>query len=141
MQTAQNVTVSGMTASQYEELYKIVNLGEYSRFHGYAYDGIWAIALALHNISKYFPSSSSTPPRSHSILKNFRYHDDGWENAFLSALQDTYFIGVTGPVAFRDNGRKGTVLIKQFQAFNTVNAEVKVGEFDGVTGAMNLAKG
>jgi gamma-aminobutyric acid type B receptor len=33
------------------------------------------------------------------------------------------------------------VLIKQFQAFNTVNAEVKVGEFDGVTQQMNLAKG
>src|SRR5581483_309566 len=61
--------------------------------------------------------------------------------AFLNAMEDTHFIGVTGPVRFRDNGRKGTVLIKQFQAFNTVNAEVKVGEYDGVTQQMNLAKG
>lgn len=39
---------------------------------------------------------------------------------------------------FRDNGRKGTILIKQFRAFNTVNAEVKVGEFDGVAQTLSL---
>jgi gamma-aminobutyric acid type B receptor len=100
-----------------------VNLGEYSRFHGYAYDGIWAIALALHNISKYMDLAvgggggvvniNNRPTRN--VLKSFRYHDEGWERAFLGALEDTFFMGVTGPVRFRDNGRKGTVLIKQFQ--------------------------
>jgi len=43
-----------------------------------------------------------------------------------------------GKVEFKDNGRKGTILIKQFRAFNTVNAEVKVGEFDGVSETLSL---
>ena len=104
------------TAAEYKELYDVVSLGEYSRFHGYAYDGIWAIALALQNISYYFEEGS--PHRSvrrSDLLNTFRYRDDAWEKAFLSALETTSFIGVTGLVQFRDNGRKGSVLIKQFQ--------------------------
>ncbi|XP_037069526.1 gamma-aminobutyric acid type B receptor subunit 2-like [Pollicipes pollicipes] len=44
----QRKTVSGMTASQYYEQYNHVRGNAYSRFHGYAYDGIWAIASTLH---------------------------------------------------------------------------------------------
>ncbi|CAG7785369.1 unnamed protein product [Allacma fusca] len=141
LSTSQEITVSGRTAGEYKELYDVVSLGEYSRFHGYAYDGIWAIALALQNISSYFEEGSGIKTRRSDLLSTFRYRDDAWEKAFLSALEATSFIGVTGLVQFRDNGRKGSVLIKQFQAFNTVNAEVKVGEYDGVTATLSLLKG
>ena len=93
-----------------------MRLEEYSRFLGYAYDGIWAIALALQNISYYFEEGSPfRNSRRTDLLNTFRYRDDAWEKAFLHALEATYFIGVTGLVQFRDNGRKGSVLIKQFQ--------------------------
>ncbi|ODM95362.1 Gamma-aminobutyric acid type B receptor subunit 1 [Orchesella cincta] len=120
------------TADQYNDMYQVVKLNEYSRFHGYAYDGIWAIALALHNMSKFYPDPALRHRKD--LLRNFKYRDDNWQAAFLNALNATSFTGVTGKVEFKDNGRKGTILIKQFRAFNTVNAEVKVGEFDGGVG-------
>ena len=38
------------TATEYERQYDSARGGDYSRFHGYAYDGIWAIASALHQV-------------------------------------------------------------------------------------------
>jgi len=80
-------------AKKYKEQYDVVNLGEYSRFHGYAYDGIWAIALALHNITRFLPPKFVRNRKD--VIKLFRYRSDVWERAFLQALETTSFIGVT----------------------------------------------
>lgn len=81
------------TAEKYNEMYQVVKLNEYSRFHGYAYDGIWAIALALHNMSKFYPDPHQG--KSKTLLRTFQYHDDNWQTAFLKALEATSFTGVT----------------------------------------------
>jgi len=74
-------------------MYNVVKLNEYSRFHGYAYDGIWSIALALHNMSKFYPD----PQHRHrkDLLRTFAYRDENWEVAFIRALEATSFTGVT----------------------------------------------
>lgn len=61
---------------------------EYSRFHGYTYDGIWAVALAIQNVAhkiKYF--------RRNQTVNDFRYRDPLWERLFLDALHNTSFEG------------------------------------------------
>jgi len=64
-----------------------------SRFHGYAYDGIWALALALHNASNFYKGGSAKNKKY--FLSTFRYHDVFWENAILESLEATSFMGVT----------------------------------------------
>lgn len=58
---------------------------EYSRFHGYTYDGIWAAALAIQYVAD----------RKEQFLTNFEYRVKDWENIFLEALNNTSFEGVT----------------------------------------------
>ncbi|KAL1433867.1 hypothetical protein MTO96_012203 [Rhipicephalus appendiculatus] len=48
LSTSENITVSGLTPTEYEAEYNLMRFNEYSRFHGYAYDGIWALALSIH---------------------------------------------------------------------------------------------
>ena len=36
-----------------------------------------------------------------------------WESLFISALDKTSFEGVTGPVRFKGNSRRGNIVIKQ----------------------------
>ena len=36
-----------------------------------------------------------------------------WEELFISALDKTSFEGVTGPVRFKGNSRRGNIVIKQ----------------------------
>lgn len=57
---------------------------EYSRFHGYTYDGIWAAALAIEYVAE-----------KKRNVSNFDYRDDKWEQVFLEALRNTSFEGVT----------------------------------------------
>lgn len=63
---------------------------EYSRFHGYTYDGIWAAALAIEYVAG----------KKNNALEMFNYRDDGWENVFLEALRNTSFEGVTVSILF-----------------------------------------
>lgn len=58
---------------------------EYSRFHGYTYDGIWAAALAIQYVAH----------RKDQFLSRFEYRVKDWENIFLEALKNTSFEGVT----------------------------------------------
>ncbi|ODM86695.1 Gamma-aminobutyric acid type B receptor subunit 2 [Orchesella cincta] len=60
-------------------------------FPRYAYDGIWAIALALHNMSKFYPDPALRHRKD--LLRNFKYRDDNWQAAFLNALNATSFTG------------------------------------------------
>jgi gamma-aminobutyric acid type B receptor len=73
------------TADEYLEEYNSRRGEEYSRFHGYTYDGIWAVAMAIQYVSQ----------RKDQFLTTFEYRVKEWENIFLEALQNTSFEGVT----------------------------------------------
>ncbi|XP_034233337.1 gamma-aminobutyric acid type B receptor subunit 2 [Thrips palmi] len=132
LSTSGEITVSGITADEYMAEYNLRRDKEYSRFHGYTYDGVWAVALAIqhaaHRIRHY---------RKNDTMSNFKYRDAMWEKVFLEALKNTSFEGVTGPVRFYDNERKANILLKQFQG----GEEIKVGEFNGVTEQLDMARG
>lgn len=73
------------TADEYLSEYDSRRGNEYSRFHGYTYDGIWAAALAIQYVSQ----------RKEQFLHEFQYRVKDWENIFLEALKNTSFEGVT----------------------------------------------
>ncbi|KAF5290089.1 hypothetical protein FQA39_LY14870 [Lamprigera yunnana] len=132
LSTTGEITVSGVTAEEYSIEYDSRRGKEYSRFHGYTYDGIWAVALAIQHVAhkiRYF--------RRNQTVSDFRYRDPLWEKLFLDALQNTSFEGVTGPVRFYDNERKASILLKQFQE----GKEVKVGEYSAATQHLDLTLG
>ena len=76
--------------SLYKSEYDRLRLKEYSRFHGYAYDGIWAIALAVQTVDKKLRMRNS-----HLEIENFQYRDPFWAELFREALNETNFDGVT----------------------------------------------
>ncbi|XP_037074504.1 gamma-aminobutyric acid type B receptor subunit 2-like, partial [Pollicipes pollicipes] len=121
----QRKTVSGMTASQYYEQYNHVRGNAYSRFHGYAYDGIWAIASTLHQVDWQVRHNRSPLPTK-SRLSDFRYRNGDWEAMLKKALNHISFEGVTGPVKFTENERRGFVVLKQFRD----NATAVIGVHD-----------
>lgn len=87
--------VSMETADEYELEYNSRRGLEYSRFHGYTYDGIWAVALAIQHVAhkiRYF--------RRNQTVNDFRYRDPVWEMLFLEALSNTSFEGVTVSVIY-----------------------------------------
>ncbi|KAK5637996.1 hypothetical protein RI129_012291 [Pyrocoelia pectoralis] len=132
LSTTGEITVSGVTADEYSAEYDSRRGKEYSRFHGYTYDGIWAVALAIQHVAhkiRYF--------RRNQTVSDFKYRDPLWEKLFLDALQNTSFEGVTGPVRFYDNERKASILLKQFQE----GLEIKVGEYSAATQHLDLTLG
>lgn len=82
--------VSFQTAEEYQDEYNSRRGHEYSRFHGYTYDGIWAVALAIQNVAhkiRYY--------RRNQTVSDFRYRDPLWERLFLDALHNTSFEGMS----------------------------------------------
>lgn len=78
---AASAPLSTQTPRQYLEAYNARRGSHYSRFHGYAYDGIWVIALAIDSILK-----QSRGAWTVADLRSSKMHD---------ALNDTDFMGVT----------------------------------------------
>ncbi|XP_048486875.1 gamma-aminobutyric acid type B receptor subunit 2 isoform X1 [Plutella xylostella] len=115
-------TVSGITSKDYQVEYDRRRGTEYSRFHGYTYDGIWAMALAIQTVAQRVKLK-----HKEKTVQDFKYRDKEWETLFLDALSNVTFEGVTGPVRFYDNERKASILLKQFQGEEV--GEVKVGEY------------
>ena len=76
--------------SLYKSEYDRVRLKEYSRFHGYAYDGIWAIAMAIQAVDKKLRMRNSA-----RTIEDFHYRDPFWAQLFREALNETNFDGVT----------------------------------------------
>ncbi|CAH2060405.1 unnamed protein product, partial [Iphiclides podalirius] len=122
LSTTGETTVSGITAKDYQVEYDRRRGLEYSRFHGYTYDGIWAMALAIQTVAQRVKLK-----HKEKTVQDFRYRDKEWEQLFLDALSNVTFEGVTGPVRFYDNERKASILLKQFQGDQV--GEVKVGEY------------
>ncbi|XP_055677192.1 gamma-aminobutyric acid type B receptor subunit 2 isoform X2 [Lutzomyia longipalpis] len=127
LSTSGDITISGITPDEYLTEYDKRRGGEYSRFHGYTYDGIWAVALAIQYVSQ----------RKDQLINKFQYRIKEWENIFIEALKNTSFEGVTGPVRFYNNERKASILLKQFQT----GVEVKIGEYNSMHGHLDLSLG
>lgn len=62
----------------------------FSKFHGYAYDGVWTIALLLDRINRRLKEEGRN-----LTVANFQYKSDFWGRVFLNALNQTRFHGVT----------------------------------------------
>lgn len=78
------------TAADYEHKYNKIRGNEYSKFHGYAYDGMWTIAFAL----KYVKAKLSSK-NMNIRLEDFDYRKPFWSQIFKEALNQTFFTGVT----------------------------------------------
>uniref|UniRef100_A0A803JZ79 Gamma-aminobutyric acid (GABA) B receptor, 2 n=1 Tax=Xenopus tropicalis TaxID=8364 RepID=A0A803JZ79_XENTR len=130
LSTKQIKTISGRTPQQYEKEYNEKRAGvEPSKFHGYAYDGIWVIAKTLHRALEYLYSS-----KQRQRIQDFNYTDHKLGKIFLDAMNETNFFGVTGQVVFRNGERMGTIKFTQFQD----GKEVKVGEYNAVADSLEL---
>ncbi|XP_072946009.1 uncharacterized protein GABA-B-R2 [Epargyreus clarus] len=134
LSTTGEMTVSGITAKDYQVEYDRRRGLEYSRFHGYTYDGIWAMALAIQTVAHRVKLKYKE-----KTVQDFRYRDKEWEQLFLDALSNVTFEGVTGPVRFYDNERKASILLKQFQGDSV--GEVKVGEYCAERDRLDLSSG
>uniref|UniRef100_A0A8D8VC27 Gamma-aminobutyric acid type B receptor subunit 2 n=1 Tax=Cacopsylla melanoneura TaxID=428564 RepID=A0A8D8VC27_9HEMI len=132
LSTSGEITVSGITADEYEVEYTSRRGSEYSRFHGYGYDGIWTAALAIQHAAQRIHHH-----RNNETILDFQYTDPLWEKLFVDALRNTSFEGVTGPVRFYDNERKANILLKQFQ---NGRGEIKIGEFNAITHYLDLER-
>jgi len=129
------LAVSTKTAKTYEEEYlesaskvgRRHDVSIYSRFHGYAYDGIWTMARAIDQVERDSKLINET-------LVDFKYKDLNWEKRFIRALNHTAFEGVTGPVRFKENSRLGNILINQI----IYGDEARIGEYSGVTRTLHM---
>lgn len=81
---------SPQTAAEYEEKYNYLRKEDYSKFHGYAYDGLWTIALAIKRAQ-----TKLETVYKNTTLQEFEYRDPFWSKLFRDALSETSFIGVT----------------------------------------------
>lgn len=79
------------TPQQYEREYnnKRSGVGP-SKFHGYAYDGIWVIAKTLQRAMETLHASSR-----HQRIQDFNYTDHTLGKIILNAMNETNFFGVT----------------------------------------------
>uniref|UniRef100_A0A8I3RTN8 Gamma-aminobutyric acid type B receptor subunit 2 n=2 Tax=Canis lupus familiaris TaxID=9615 RepID=A0A8I3RTN8_CANLF len=118
------------TPQQYEREYnnKRSGVGP-SKFHGYAYDGIWVIAKTLQRAMETLHASSR-----HQRIQDFNYTDHTLGRIILNAMNETNFFGVTGQVVFRNGERMGTIKFTQFQD----SREVKVGEYNAVADTLEI---
>ncbi|XP_059157724.1 gamma-aminobutyric acid type B receptor subunit 2-like [Physella acuta] len=118
LSTSNDVTESGRTSSEYQQLYDEARGSEYSKYHGYAYDGVWVIAKALDRLLEDTPLSADL----------FRGHAVG------RVLNDTGFMGVTGRVQFTNGDRVGSMTILQMMHGKPpVDRSIKIEELRHVS--------
>ena len=129
LSSSDDITVSGMTSKEYEAAYNKVRKKEFSKFHGYAYDGIWTIAHAIHIVTNKLRAQNSD-----LTFGDFKYKDPFWAHFIRQALNETFFTGVTGNVSFDGNERRGCVVLKQLQAGH----EVQIGEYHSTANSLNF---
>ncbi|XP_064634333.1 gamma-aminobutyric acid type B receptor subunit 2-like [Lineus longissimus] len=115
-------TIAGKTASGYKKRYDRRRGEEYSKYHGYAYDGIWVIAKALDTIIRQQDGNSTLEDDLRTVIIH-------------QALNETDFRGVTGQIQFLNGDRLGEIAVLQFQgdSKNLQGVMKKVGEFHAIT--------
>jgi gamma-aminobutyric acid type B receptor len=132
LSSSNEITVSGMTAAEYESMYNKARRKEYSKYHGYAYDGVWTIAHVIHSVTNKLRAQNSD-----LTFRNFRYKDPFWAQFLRQALNETLFAGVTGNVSFDGNERRGSILLKQLQS----GREVQIAEYHSTRDILMLRPG
>uniref|UniRef100_UPI00358F6F03 gamma-aminobutyric acid type B receptor subunit 2 n=1 Tax=Myxine glutinosa TaxID=7769 RepID=UPI00358F6F03 len=138
LSTRSTRTISGMTPQEYEAEYnnKRNRSGDpYSKFHGYAYDGIWVIAKMAQRSLELFRTTGKGG--GNSTLQAFDHSYPQRGQIFLQAMNETNFFGVTGRVLFRNGERLGTIEFDQIQG----EEMVKVGEYHAVADTLELING
>uniref|UniRef100_A0A8C4QFY0 Gamma-aminobutyric acid type B receptor subunit 2 n=1 Tax=Eptatretus burgeri TaxID=7764 RepID=A0A8C4QFY0_EPTBU len=96
LSTRSTRTISGMTPQEYEAEYhnKRNRSGDpYSKFHGYAYDGIWVIAKMAQRSLELLRTTGNVG--GNSTLQAFDYSYPQRGQIFLQAINETNFFGVT----------------------------------------------
>uniref|UniRef100_A0A3Q1K258 G-protein coupled receptors family 3 profile domain-containing protein n=1 Tax=Anabas testudineus TaxID=64144 RepID=A0A3Q1K258_ANATE len=124
--------ISGRTPKEYEREYSRVlqQKGvEASKFHGFAYDGIWVIAKTLTRVMELLRIK-----QRQNTYHNFTVDDREVGKMVLDVMNETNFYGVTGQVMFRNGERMGTIKFNQFQE----GQEVKVGEYNAIADVLDL---
>ncbi|XP_061677838.1 gamma-aminobutyric acid type B receptor subunit 2 isoform X3 [Syngnathoides biaculeatus] len=124
--------ISGRTPKEYEREYsrELRQKGvEPSKFHGFAYDGIWVIAKTLTRVMDLLRVK-----QRQSGHRNFTVDDHEVGKMVLDVMNETNFFGVTGQVMFRNGERMGTIKFNQFQE----GQEVKVGEYNAIADVLDL---
>lgn len=86
------------TPQQYENEYNEKRgTVESSKFHGFAYDGIWVIAKTLQRAMKYLNATNKNQK-----IEDFNYTNKELGKIFLDAMNETNFFGVTVGVLLID---------------------------------------
>ncbi|XP_070577493.1 gamma-aminobutyric acid type B receptor subunit 2-like [Ptychodera flava] len=120
LSTSPEPTVAGITASEYERLLRErLKRPENSNYawnglSPYGYDATWTVALMLDEASKIM-KARRLPDNSVKRLEDFTYDDEEMTELFFDLLTDTYFLGVSGPVSFKNGDRVGVTQIEQLQ--------------------------
>ncbi|KAK6491233.1 gamma-aminobutyric acid type B receptor subunit 2-like [Huso huso] len=131
LSTKQTRGVSGRTPQEYEAEYNRRRLQkglESSKFHGFAYDGIWVIAKTLTRVMAILRQ------KGHKKIQDYDYTNKELGEIVLDVMNGTNFLGVTGQVMFRNGERMGTIRFNQFQE----GQEVKVGEYNAIADVLEL---
>ncbi|XP_033112630.1 gamma-aminobutyric acid type B receptor subunit 2-like [Anneissia japonica] len=130
LSSSNETTISGYTALEYKTLYKKARGDNFSRFHGYAYDGVWVMAQVLDKVIEGLESNET------ESLESFNYDDEDLLMRIARALNETRFTGVTGEVYFDAGERIGSQIIQQFQD----GTMKKVGEYHSLGDKLVIKK-
>ncbi|XP_069574556.1 gamma-aminobutyric acid type B receptor subunit 2-like [Brachyistius frenatus] len=124
--------VSGRTPQQYRDAY-LRALGregsEVSALHSFVYDAVWVAGRALSHTME-----AAKLQEKFSGQRNRSLSGDDVHRRLLDAVRGTQFIGVTGPVSFRNGERMSSIDLIQFQG----SSGVLVGEFSTTTLQLRL---
>ncbi|XP_038838338.1 gamma-aminobutyric acid type B receptor subunit 2-like [Salvelinus namaycush] len=116
--------ISGRTPQEYDETYnrELLQRGLVaSKFHGFAYDGVWVMVKALTRVIE-----SVRHRERYDIHRNFTVSYKEIGQMVLDSMKEICFEGVTGQVLFRNGKRMGTIKLSQFQE----DREVKIGQYN-----------
>uniref|UniRef100_A0A8C7NGG8 G-protein coupled receptors family 3 profile domain-containing protein n=1 Tax=Oncorhynchus mykiss TaxID=8022 RepID=A0A8C7NGG8_ONCMY len=116
--------ISGRTPEEYDETYnrELLQRGLVaSKFHGFAYDGVWVMVKALTRVIE-----SVRHRERYDIHRNFTVSSKEIGQMVLDSMKEICFEGVTGQVMFRNGERMGTIKLSQFQE----GREVKIGQYN-----------
>ncbi|XP_013415617.1 gamma-aminobutyric acid type B receptor subunit 2 [Lingula anatina] len=116
--SGQGDTVAGLKPEEYLTEYNKARNTTYARFHGYAYDGVWAIALAVQKLLRVYKGSLPLPKDNPTPFMS---------ELFELMMNTTSFKGVTGMVQFRQGERLGEIRIEQYQGGEDM---INVGYFN-----------
>uniref|UniRef100_A0A8C4R330 Gamma-aminobutyric acid type B receptor subunit 2 n=1 Tax=Eptatretus burgeri TaxID=7764 RepID=A0A8C4R330_EPTBU len=128
--TTDNITISGLTPEEYKKNYernRKKSGAPYSKFHGYAYDGVWVLAWTLRRVL------DEMEPQLWDVSHRAD-HTNVLRTRCLEIMNKTDFLGVTGQVLFRNGERLGTFEFMQFQD----KKDVKVGEYNAVEDVLKM---